>query len=120
MIGLVFAGYVVGHRSTSASGSSRIRASGGALDIQQILKTVQPSVVSILTGHTTTIFDSAGSGVVISEDGLILTNNHVIEGATQITVKPGHGDARRLVGGQRHRSDQGEAEWHRAGQARLV
>ncbi len=57
------------------------------MDIQQILKTVQPSVVSILTGHTTSFYDSAGSGVVISKDGLILTNNHVIEGAQQITIK---------------------------------
>jgi serine protease Do len=28
----------------------------------------------------------AGSGMVISDDGLVLTNNHVIEGATTITV----------------------------------
>lgn len=88
-IGLVFAGYVIGHRSdTSAvTGPSRIRTTGGALDIQQILKMIQPSVVSILTGHTTSFYDSAGSGVVISKDGLILTNNHVIDGAQQITVK---------------------------------
>lgn len=89
VIGLVFAGYVVGRRSdtSAAPGPSRIRSSGPALDIQQILKTVSPSVVSILTGRTTTFYDSAGSGVVISKDGLILTNNHVIDGAQQITVK---------------------------------
>jgi serine protease Do len=86
-IGLVFAGYAIGHRSEdSSSGASRL-TTGAALNVQQILKTVQPSVVSILTGHTTTFYDSAGSGVVISTDGLILTNNHVIEDAKQITVK---------------------------------
>jgi len=30
--------------------------------------------------------DGAGSGVIISEDGYLLTNNHVIEGATEVTV----------------------------------
>ncbi len=88
VIGLVFAGYAIGHRSSdSSAGTARIRTGGASLDVQQILKAVQPSVVSILTGHTTTFYDSAGSGVVISKDGLILTNNHVIEGAKQITVK---------------------------------
>ena len=98
----MFAGYAIGHRSDSSSdsGPARIRTSGGALDIQQILKTVQPSVVSILTGHTTSFYDSAGSGVVVSKDGLILTNNHVIEDAKQITVKFSNGKqaAATLVG----------------------
>ena len=34
---------------------------------------------------------SAGTGFIISEDGLILTNNHVVEGATKIEVNL-HGD----------------------------
>ncbi len=100
-IGLVFAGYVIGHRSSGSADASSVRLrSGPTLDIQQILRAVQPSVVSILTGHTTSFYDSAGSGVVISTDGLILTNNHVIEGAKQITVKFNDGSqaAANLVG----------------------
>jgi serine protease Do len=34
----------------------------------------------------------SGSGVIVSEDGYILTNNHVIEGADEITVVYGDGD----------------------------
>ena len=33
--------------------------------------------------------EAAGSGVVLTSDGLVLTNNHVVEGATQITVTIG-------------------------------
>lgn len=60
----------------------------GALDIQKILAKVQPSVVAIETSQTTSrgVFQGAGSGVVLSEDGLILTNAHVIAGLGKMTV----------------------------------
>jgi S1-C subfamily serine protease len=60
---------------------------GGRLDIQGILDCAQPSVVSIETGESRSLFGGAGSGFVISNDGLVVTNNHVIEGASEITVR---------------------------------
>lgn len=62
--------------------------------IQEVAAMVKDSVVEITT--ETTSYDSfygsyvskaAGSGVIISEDGYIITNNHVIEDANTITVR---------------------------------
>lgn len=57
---------------------------GENLDLQSLLDKVGPSVVSIHTG--TRDGDAAGSGVVLTEDGLVLTNAHVIDGARTIEV----------------------------------
>ena len=45
-----------------------------------IFKSASPSVVKILTN------DGSGSGVVLSRSGLILTNNHVIDGYSKVGV----------------------------------
>jgi S1-C subfamily serine protease len=66
-----------GNRNTSAIAQTR--------DIQGILQRVEPAVVAIQTGGAVTGDRSegggAGTGFVISADGVIVTNNHVIEGA---------------------------------------
>ena len=60
----------------------------GGLDIQAILAKVRPSVVAIETTATTSrgVFEGAGSGIILSEDGLVLTNAHVISSLRGITV----------------------------------
>ena len=46
--------------------------------------------------------ESTGTGFVVSSDGLMITNAHVVDGAQEITVKLGDGDAElpaQLLGG---------------------
>ncbi len=62
-------------------------------DFVSVIAKVKPSVVAINTEVVTRdVFnrqftqEGAGSGWIIDEDGYIVTNNHVIEGAKSITV----------------------------------
>lgn len=60
--------------------------------ISAIAEKVSPSVVSIVTNVTTrTVFgaaeaEAAGTGIVVSKDGYVLTNKHVINGANAIEI----------------------------------
>ncbi len=58
-------------------------------DAASVYHRVQPSVVYITA--ETEEGTSQGSGVIISADGLVITNAHVIEGAQDITVELNNG-----------------------------
>jgi S1-C subfamily serine protease len=77
-------------------------SSGGALDVPALLRKASPSVVSIETAQQTQSggVEAAGSGLIISADGLVLTNAHVVAGAQtmKITLSDGHTAAADLVG----------------------
>ena len=69
------------------------------LDIGGLLNKAQPSVVSIRTGAGTGqgVFGGAGSGVIISDDGLVLTNAHVLGNSTTAQVTLFDGETRQAV-----------------------
>ena len=65
----------------------------------EVAAKVKPTVVEITTEQTVNgsyfeqyVQSGAGSGVVITADGYIITNNHVVSGATKITVRLTSGD----------------------------
>ena len=57
-----------------------------ALSTSQIASRVDPALVDIVSTDGDQQASSAGTGIVLSSNGLILTNNHVIDGATAIKV----------------------------------
>ncbi|MCG7285275.1 S1C family serine protease [Cellulomonas sp. ACRRI] len=71
--------------SSSGSGSTGT----GTLDTSTATEAQQQGVVLIDTVLGYQSAEAAGSGIVLTSDGLVLTNNHVVEGATEITVTIG-------------------------------
>jgi S1-C subfamily serine protease len=59
----------------------------GGTDVASLLATAEPAVVAITVGSGPgTGAGGAGTGFVITPDGFIVTNNHVVEGQTRIEV----------------------------------
>lgn len=72
--------------SSSPSGGSSSSGSSSGTGIQSVVNKVEPGIVII---NSTIKYQSelgAGTGMVINSDGLVLTNNHVIEDSTKLTA----------------------------------
>lgn len=76
-----------------SSGSNGNTASFVEGTVADVVDKVSKSVVSIVTSVTSTSYfgqsyesQAAGTGIIVTEDGYILTNKHVIDGAKNITV----------------------------------
>lgn len=70
-------------------------------DVSDVVQKVRPSVVGVIT-ESFQIYStsSTGSGIILSEDGYIVTNNHVVEGGDSIAVTLDDGEtyAAELIG----------------------
>lgn len=79
---------VVSFGGASGSSATNLNLLDDALDVRGVLNRVQESVIAIETNEVQRqgFFSGAGSGVLISDDGLILTNEHVISGADTIEI----------------------------------
>jgi len=126
-LGLVFSsgvgfggGYLAAHQNILGTTTNKIAtttskiptttvdtSSAGTSTVAQVAAATASSVVEIRTESTTTdtfmrqyVSEGAGSGVILTKDGYIVTNNHVIDGAKKITVtlKNGKTYSGKLVG----------------------
>ena len=101
--------------STDSTGNSISTTSGTGLSTAQVAEMVSPSVVVITTEQVvysqwswygqSQVESGAGSGVIISSDGYILTCDHVVSGASNITVTIGDKDYTATVVGEDSTSD---------------
>lgn len=87
---LISAGESPSEDSPSAPGPSSDQTLLDAYSraVINVVETVGPAVVNIGVGRATPRGEQsgAGSGVVIAPDGYILTNSHVVHGATRLTI----------------------------------
>ncbi|MGJ5897719.1 S1C family serine protease [Streptomyces niveiscabiei] len=74
---------------TVAAAATSVVPAGKKGDVAAIAAAVSPSIVEVKAALGNG--SSTGSGVIITSDGEIVTNNHVIAGATQIKVSTSDG-----------------------------
>ena len=66
--------------------STATATSKTVLSTSQIASRVDPGLVDVVSTHGDQQATSAGTGIVLTSNGEVLTNNHVINGATSIKV----------------------------------
>ncbi|MFF6999486.1 S1C family serine protease [Streptomyces sp. NPDC008313] len=80
---------LTGHDTASSSTSTNVVATSQKGTVAGVAAAVSPSIVEI--GASSNAGRSTGSGVIITSGGEIVTNNHVVSGASSIKVTTSNG-----------------------------
>ncbi len=75
-----------GSSGSGSSGSGSSEGAGGPSDVAAIASKVAPAVVDVNVTFNYQDAQGAGTGIVLTSNGLVLTNNHVVDGATKVSV----------------------------------
>jgi S1-C subfamily serine protease len=75
-----------GNGSSSGASGPSSSAGTGPSDASAIAQRVDPGLVDVNVTIDYGAAQGAGTGMVLTSNGLVLTNNHVVEGATAISV----------------------------------
>ncbi len=78
-------GGLIGSTNTTTT-STATATSKTVLSTSQVASRVDPSLVDVVSQDGDEQATSAGTGIVLTSTGEVLTNNHVIDGATSIKV----------------------------------
>lgn len=83
-LGAVISSHDSGAAGAATTSTAQPASAITATDLSAVVAKVLPSVVQV--NVTTASGQGIGSGVIISSDGTIITNNHVVSGARELTV----------------------------------
>jgi len=72
--------------STGSGASTGVGAGGASLNAASIAARVDPALVDVNVVLAYQEESAAGTGIVLTSTGEVLTNNHVVDGATSISV----------------------------------
>lgn len=95
LVAVGFAGHQIGAPTSNQQAtqqiptpaSSGVTAKTGTLNVSSVTAKVEPGVVDITAVDGYQNATSDGTGIVLTSNGEVLTNNHVIDGATSITAQ---------------------------------
>ena len=89
--GGIIGGLIGSSASNSSSGSPLVTAAPsdpskiGTSDVAKAAAVIAPSIVTIDSVSSSS--EAVGTGIIVTSDGEIVTNNHVVEGASSVRVR---------------------------------
>src|ERR1700733_6721417 len=86
ILAAAIAGMGVGHVMVGGNGADTASTTAATLSVPQVEAKVAPDLVDVVSTIDYGEGEAAGTGIVLTSSGEVLTNNHVVEGATSIKV----------------------------------
>ena len=86
ILAAALAGMGAGHVVLGSSPANAASTTSATLSVSQVEAKVDPALVDVVSTIDYGEAEAAGTGIVLTSSGEVLTNNHVVEGATSIKV----------------------------------